>query len=488
MSFCRKVTEARWNDSTSEWQVDVDGKETFECDVLINACGILNNVQWPRLAGLGRFGGRICHTAAWEMDVDLKNKRVAIIGAGASAIQLLPAIQDQASHIDVYIRTPSWIIPPFAASINSENNHTYTEEEKQRFACDPVYSLTERKKMEALFNGLFKMFCKGSAEQQDMRDRLEVSMRQNITKDEYLDKLIPTFDVGCRRTSPGEPYLKALQRDHILPVFDGIDRVTSTGIMAGGTDREVDVIIAATGFDTSFRPRFPIINHKGQDLRDLWKDDPESYLGLAVSGFPNYLTFLGPNTPIANGSVLGSLESTADYFIRLLSKKIQERIVKFDVRKDAQTDFDQHTQRLMQKMVWTGSCNSWYKSKSGKITAVWPGSSLHYIQTLKSNRWEDWNWTYQQNRFDWWGQGFSDIEARDNADLAYYIEQHEPIPLDAFDHVATEGESNYGPGIEFRSRSKVENDGSCGSADSDASSKSSWVTLNTEGVEAIPSQ
>lgn len=176
-------------------------------------------------------------------------------------------------------------------------------------------------------------------------------MRKIITKREYSEKLIPTFDVGCRRINPGEAYLQALQRDHVQSAFNNIERVTIAGLVAGGIHREVDIVIAATGFDTSFRPRFPIINHHGQDLRELWKDEPEAYLGLAVSGFPNYLTFLRPNTPIANGSVIGLLESTIDFFVRLISKESEENIAKFDVGKEEQVDFDQHTQRLMTNMV-----------------------------------------------------------------------------------------------------------------------------------------
>lgn len=465
------------------WHVEVDEKGVFECDVLINACGILNNIQWPQLVGLDGFQGKICHTAAWSDSIDLKNKRVAIIGAGASAVQLLPAIQDQASHIDVHIRTPSWITPPLIDSVTGEANPAYSSEEKKRFADDAEFSLTERKKMEAWFNGMFKTFWRNSVEQQEIRARLEVSMRQTITKSEYRDKLIPVFDVGCRRINPGDAYLKALQRDHVLPVFDAIDSVTPTGIVAGGTLREVDVIIAATGFDTSFRPRFPIVNGKGQDLRELWKDEPEAYMGLAVSGFPNYLMFLGPNTPISNGSVIGVLEATADFFVRLISKKIEEKIISFDVRKDVQVDFDQHTQQLMQETVWVGPCRSWYRSRSGKITAIWPGSSLHYIETLDSNRWEDWSWKYRGNRFGWWGSGFSKVEGKADADLAYYIKQYQPLSLDAYYQAAIDTDSSHGPNIEFQRKHESEDDCAPRSVASQTSSCSSWLSQIEEGLD-----
>lgn len=469
------MKHAHWDESTSAWHVDVDEKGIFECDVLINACGILNNIQWPKLAGLECFGGRLCHTAAWDNSIDLRNKRVAVVGAGASAVQLLPAIQDEASRIDIYIRTPSWITTPLVEAPNGEVNPLYSDEERMRFANDAAYSVNERKKMEAGFNRYFRTFWRDSVEQQEIRSRLEVSMRRMITKSEYREKLIPTFDVGCRRINPSVAYLETLQRDHVQPIFDPIDEVTSTGIMSGGLHREVDIIIAATGFDTSFRPRFPIVNGGGQDLRELWKDEPEAYMGLAVSGFPNYLMFLGPNTPLANGSVIGILESTADFFVRLIRKMIQERILKFDVSKEAQVDFDQHTQRLMQKMVWTSPCNSWYRSKSGKVTAIWPGSSLHYIQTLEANRWEDWNLKYQGNRYEWWGPGFSKVEAEADGDLAYYIKQHEPLSLHAYYKAAANEQSSHGPDNEFRLADSLGTINTPEGSASNSSSCSAWV-------------
>ncbi|KAL1850047.1 hypothetical protein Plec18167_008252 [Paecilomyces lecythidis] len=439
IQYNSKVGHAVWYEQRSQWSVSVEGKGVFECDVLVNAGGILNNPKFPNLKNLGNFNGELAHTAAWDETINAKDKRVAIVGAGASAIQTLPEMQSIATHVDIYIRTPSWITGPFGSQLEGELNHTYTEEERTRFRDDIEYSLRTRKNMETSFTGMHRAFFKGSDEQKEWRTKLEKRMRELIHSEDLQQSLIPSFEAGCRRTSPGERYLAVLQKDNVEPIFTPIQEVTPRGIRdSNGVERPVDIIIAATGFDTSFRPRFPIIGRNGIDLRDSWKDEPNSYCGLAVSGFPNYLIFLGPNTPIANGSLIGALEATADYFIRLLRKMITQRVASFDIRSDVQADFNTHTQDFMRHMVWTGSCRSWYKNSTGKITAVWPGSGLHYREFLESDRWEDWEWHYKENRFQYWGQGLSTIETSGDKDkdLSYYIRPHPNLPQEALDRVA----------------------------------------------------
>jgi hypothetical protein len=204
-------------------------------------------------------------------------------------------------------------------------------------------------------------------------------MKELIPDPELQKKLIPDFEVGCRRINPGEAYLTSLQNDNVAPIFGPISEIVTDGVVSNGEKRPADVIVAATGFNTGFRPRFPIIGRNGVNLQDLWAKEPTSYLGTGVSGYPNYLIFLGPNTPISNGSItgkfiskfgkyrdiadarVGPLEATADYFSKLIRKMHTQRAKSFDVRPEAQLDFDEHTQRFMKNMVWTGTCRSWCK-------------------------------------------------------------------------------------------------------------------------------
>ncbi|KAH8647740.1 hypothetical protein BX600DRAFT_389320 [Xylariales sp. PMI_506] len=454
--FNIKVVSARWLEESSTWKIELEDGNVTECDVLINAGGILNNFKWPDIHGFDSFLGPKLHTAAWDSNVDLVDKRVAVIGAGASAIQLLPQIQPKARHVDIYIRSPSWITPPVASPSPEILNYSYNEEDQGKFRQETDMYLRTRKYMEDQLNGSFKAFRKGSAQQEDRRSRLAARMKSLISDESLQERLIPTFEVGCRRINPGEGYLLALQEWNVQPIFQPIEKVNQSGIVVDGLEHPVDVIVAATGFNTSFRPRFPIIGRNGVNLQDLWAEEPTSYFGTSVSGFPNYLIFLGPNTPISNGSLIGPLEATSDYFIRLLRKMFRQRAKSFEVREKAQHDFDKHTQKFMHNMVWTGSCRSWFKKgENGKVTALWPGSALHYMQILAEDRWEDYEWIHDGNMFEYWKSGLSWIEdpqgdplgvsgredldssttiPRKGSDLSFYLSESEPLPMECVQH------------------------------------------------------
>lgn len=485
MKFQCPVEKAIWNEQTSRWAVKIQGGLEYESEILFNASGILNNPKFPELKGLHEFTGNLAHTAAWDSRIDVTGKRVAIVGAGASAIQVLPALQKQASHIDIYIRTPSWITPPAGGSFIDSYNHTYSEEEIEEFSQDADFSLRTRKEMEASFNGMFSAFLKGSEQQQQLREKLETRMKQLIRSADLQRKLIPDFEAGCRRLNPGEKYLEALQQENVEAVFEPIETVTVDGVLdRSGASRPADTIVAATGFDTSFRPRFPIIGTNGRDLREMWKDTPEAYCGLAVSGFPNYLIFLGPNTPISNGSLMGALEGTADFFVRLIRKMSLQRASSFDVRQDVQDDFNQHTQQTMQNLVWTGSCRSWFKDEQGRITGVWPGSGLHYREFLQADRWEDFEWKYKGNRFGYWGLGFSQIERTENPDLSYWIQPYPNMPLEALQRVYGDQHTvKQDPALVGKVAEREADSGSEGSA-----SPGQWSDSGSEAGEVKSSQ
>lgn len=320
-----EVTEARWTDEDGTWAVQV-GKDTpsvYQCEILVNAGGILNNYKMPSVPKLSDFAGPILHTANWDDTVDLRDKRVAIIGAGASAVQVLPAIQPICQSVDIYIRTPSWICPPVGLPPGTLDNPTYSQDDMRRFREDPSHSLFVRKAMEDGFNSMFAAFRKGTPEQENMRQTYDAYMRELIKSTDLQDQLIPSFEVGCRRINPSAPYLVALQQPNVHPRFGNILKIEREGIVAAASKnsdgerqfRDVDIIIAATGFDTSFRPRFPIIGKQGKNLQSLWESRPVSYMGTGVAGFPNYLTYLGPNTPISNGGLMGKCASSFSHEI-----------------------------------------------------------------------------------------------------------------------------------------------------------------------------
>ena len=316
IKYNSQITSARWSETSNTWTVQLQDGSIVESEILVNAGGILNNPQLPAIEGFSTFAGPRLHTAAWDSSINLKGTRVAIIGSGASAVQLLPQLQPLSSMIQVYIRTPSWISPPVALPTETTSNYAYAEAEQEKFRWNEDTYLKTRKELENQFNGMFRAFFKARPEQTNLRLRFEARMKSLIPDENLRRHLIPSFETGCRRINPGEQFLVALQKANVEPVFDTIDRITPKGVVAGGVEYPADILVAATGFNTTFRPRFPIIGRNAINLQDLWAENPVSYLGTGVARFPNYFIFLGPNTPISNGSLMGNTTMELDRRVR----------------------------------------------------------------------------------------------------------------------------------------------------------------------------
>ena len=226
----------------------------------------------------------------------------------SSAIQLLPAIRSQASKITTFIRSPTWVEP-----VLTDEQRYYSEEERREFETNPATLLKYRKRQESDLNTFFPLFASESDFQKayfkDMTERMKARL-QNETLEQLV---IPKWGVGCRRLTPGVNYLETLVSEKVSVVYGNIQQITERGCVCDDTEYPVDVLICATGFDTSFRPRFPIIGLGGKNLADVWADEPKSYLGLAAHGFPNYFMFIGPNSPIGNGPVLSGIGKSPSF-------------------------------------------------------------------------------------------------------------------------------------------------------------------------------
>lgn len=222
---------------------------------------------------------------------------------------------------------------------------------------------------------------------------------------------------------PGLDYLECFKQPNVTPVFGGVKEITERGcVTADGKEHPVDVIICATGFDTSFRPRFPIRGRNGANLAEEWSREPRGYLGVAASGYPNYFMHMGPNSPIANGSLTAAIEMQTEYILRFMNRWQKEDIRSFDVRREAVDDFIHQKDLFMRRTVWTEDCTSWYKNPAdGRITAIWPGSTLHYMETLATPRFDDYEVAYNGRRFAYLGGGFSQTELNPGLDKTYYI-------------------------------------------------------------------
>ncbi|KAF2790345.1 FAD/NAD(P)-binding domain-containing protein [Melanomma pulvis-pyrius CBS 109.77] len=433
MTFNTEVVKAEWQDDAGRWKVTLRQKNAAgetkefeeECDLLLYATGILNNFQWPNIPGMNKFKGRIEHTAKWSEDYQKEEwakDRVAVIGSGASSIQTVPTMQPYVKHMDIFVRTGVWFIQ---IANNYGQNKEYSQEERDRFRNNPKELVAHAKDIEDQINGLWDLFYTGSEAQKGAQEMFRARMRELIKDDRLYKGFNPKFEVGCRRVTPGDPYMEAIQKDNVSVNFTAVKSITETGVVGeDGEEREVDTIICATGFDVTYRPRFPVIGKNGVDLAEKWKDTPESYLGLGCPDMPNFVIFIGPTWPIENGSVTGPLLSVSEYTIKLIKKMQREHIKSWVPKQDITDAFNEHTQEWIKHTVWKDDCRAWYKNnETGRVNAVYPGSSLQYIDVIESPRYEDFEIQYMhKNPWAHLGMGASLSNVKQGADISPYLQ------------------------------------------------------------------
>ncbi|KAJ7221713.1 FAD/NAD-P-binding domain-containing protein [Mycena pura] len=426
-----EVINAEWDDDAKKWRLRIRGPDGNEfdddCDVFLNGGGVLNIWKWPSIEGLHSFKGDLCHSARWPDDFSVKDKRVAVIGSGSSGIQVLSAIQPEAKQVYHWIRSPTWITGAFAPQFAGPGgvNFQYSEEQKQRFRDDPKHAWKYRKMIESELNERFKFLIQGTPEQKAALEFGNKDMRQRLRGDERLiDAIVPKdFAVGCRRPTPGNGYLEALLEPNVhVYAAQMLQRVTEKGFIdADGNEVEVDVIICATGFDTSFKPRFPIIAH-GKNIQDLWKDYPVDSLGIDTSTPCQYFMYYGPHGPTAHGSGAPVIHAYTGAILRIIKKMQIENIQSIKIKDKAADDYNEHRELYVKRTAWVGPCSSWFKPRNGPDVTpmLFPGNRVLFMELLANIRWEDWDYEYGYagNRFGYLGNGFTRRE-KDGRDFYY---------------------------------------------------------------------
>ncbi|PNS14265.1 Thiol-specific monooxygenase [Sphaceloma murrayae] len=425
-----RVEEARWDEGRGKWKVKIrngDGIVEDEADVLVSATGFLSHWRWPEIEGLKTFKGKLLHSADWDHEFGFEGKRVGVIGNGSSAIQIVPQLVDKVEKLTNFVRHPTYITPGLGSGIiGGKVQYVYSEEEKRRFREDPEELKNHRKKIQHESNVNYQMFKKGSKAQQMAKDNTTRMMKERLGDDEDMAaKLTPDWEVGCRRATPGPGYLEAFTRDNVRLVTKGIERIDETGMWTkDGEKHEFDAIICATGFDVSHRPPWPLVGREGKTLAEEWADEPLSYLSVMAGGFPNFFMFGGPNSPVGHGSLMAQLQWTADYMCQWIRKIAEEDISYIDPKRDCIEEYNAYADEIMQTMVWSGGCRSWYKNHrvDGRVTAVWAGTAIAYHEMIRTLRPEDFDIKYRsRNRFRFMGSGMTKLESTPGADLAYYI-------------------------------------------------------------------
>ncbi|RVX67223.1 hypothetical protein B0A52_08657 [Exophiala mesophila] len=434
VNFGHRIEDARWDQDAGLWRVKGrkdDGTEFLDHGEILASChGVLNSWKYPDIPGLQSFKGQILHSAAWDDKVELKGKRVAVVGGGSSAVQIIPSIQPEVKKLYPFLRSPVWITAGFGAKHAAPGgvNFDYSQEQKEEFAKSPTALDKYCRDVEGELNKRFTLMHLESEDQKVSREFVAESMFHKLEGDQnFTSRLIPKFALGCRRMTPGSDYLQSLKAPNVEVVFDSAAEVTSNGLLdSSGNLTEVDVIIFATGFDTSFSPAYSVTGQNGRNLREEWKDIPKAYMSVMADGFPNMFHFPGPNGPASHGSVLPVLEWHTRYMFKLVSYMQRMAIKSLVPSSQAVSDFYVHTHELLKRTAWSSACRSWFKNGKvhGPVTAIWPGSRLHCFEALKEPRFEDFQIEYvgDGNRFQYLGNGYTQTELNVDGNPVWYFD------------------------------------------------------------------
>ena len=436
MKLNHQILSSKWSATDSKWHVSIQNLKTGEilqnsADFLISAIGRLNQWAYPNIPGLTDvYEGHLRHSSNWDHEYDYKGKRVAVIGNGASGMQIVPNILPIVGHLDHYIRSKVWISPTFRsgfieASPDNPGGLSYTEAEKQEFEKNPDKYLAYRRQVESNLHGGFLGSFLGSEENEQTRKSWTKLMHERLGGDEeWLKRLVPDYAPGCKRPTPAPGYLEALRDPkttfHDMPIV----RATKTGLVtADGEETQVDAIIAATGHANAFVPRFPIINHEGVDLQEKWSTEgpigfPESYLGIMAPGFPNYFFIMQANGNGAGATVPLQCELSATYIAKAIRKIQGQSYSSLAPSESATDDFNAIVNGYFDDKAFSDDCNSWFKQGKGNTRNLlaWPGTAHHRLAVTRDPRWEDFEYTRrkgaERNVFEYFGSGWTERERK----------------------------------------------------------------------------
>jgi len=372
--FRSAVSSAVFDEQQGRWQVTTEGGRVYHARAVVSACGGLSRPSYPDIPGIERFRGKTFHTARWDHDYVLDGKSVAVIGTGASAIQVVPSIVGRVKRLELFQRTPAWVLPKPDTRIGSQ--------QKRRFARYPWLQLLIRRCIYLLlesravgFTGLLPSMQKRSEKR--AREYLAAQVHDPALR----ARLTPNYRIGCKRLLIANDYYAALQRDNATVVTEGIREIRERGIVTcDGQEHALDAIVFATGFQAAeYMAPFAVTGRDGRDLDAVWRDGAEAYLGSTVAGFPNFFLITGPNTGLGHNSMVFMIESQIRYVMEALRTMRERGLCWVEVKRRVQAAYNKRMHERLSRTVWaTGGCVSWYRTKTGKNTTLWPGFTFEF--------------------------------------------------------------------------------------------------------------
>jgi cation diffusion facilitator CzcD-associated flavoprotein CzcO len=370
------IEQARWDPGNRCWRLlDSHGRK-WRTDRLVWASGGLSRPKWPGIDGLDTFSGQVVHSSQWHDGIETADRRVAVIGTGASAAQLVPEIARNAARLDVYQRSPHWILPRPDRAIGPRRRALYRRVPSlQKLARLGIWLISE-----ARVPGL-RWSTRLAA---GHRLLARIHLRRQVPDPALRAALTPDFDIGCKRVILSSDFYPALVRESTELISRPIARIEPDAIVdADEQRRPTDLIVLATGFHaTDPIPSGLLIGRNGLDLGERWRDGAEAWAGVMVHGFPNLFLLMGPNTALGHNSVLLMIEAQIGFILRALAQSESQPL---EVPEAMQRDYNDWLQQRLAGTVWnTGGCSSWYlHPETGRNTTLWPGFTWQYRRMMR---------------------------------------------------------------------------------------------------------
>jgi cyclohexanone monooxygenase len=357
-----EVKAAHWDDARRQWTLQLGDGSRIRTPIFVSAIGMFNEVRKPDIAGLDDFAGQTLHSARWPDQVDLRGKRVAVIGTAASGIQMIPEIAKQAAHLIVFQRSANWIFP--------KQDRLFSTGELAQFRKDPAAGLNLRQQLHQFFELLLPF---NNPELMQMVAEQARANLDNVRDPELRQKLVPTVPVFSQRPLFSDDYYPTFNRPNVELVTAGIERITPAGIRTrDGVEHAIDVLVLATGYAAhKFLSVIEVSGRKGLRLAEAWRDGAQAYIGMTVSGFPNLFMLYGPNTN--NGSLIYMLECQADYIVGKIAYMREHEVETLEVQREAMDRYNEQLQRDLHAVeVWRTYSTKYYRAESGRLVTQWP--------------------------------------------------------------------------------------------------------------------
>ncbi|QHC20649.1 flavin-containing monooxygenase [Streptomyces sp. GS7] len=378
LRFNAEVRGLRWDTGRLRWEIDT-AQGAYTADVVVSATGPLSDPRIPDVPGMADFPGRVFHSARWDHDYDLRGKRVAMVGTGASAIQIVPEIQPRVGRLTVFQRTPPWVMPRADRRITAVERWLHTR----------VPATRELRRQ--LLWGIRELQVSAFTKRPDELGLIEAvarsHMRRAVKDPAMRARLTPDYRIGCKRILLSNSWYPALAQPNVDLVSSGLREIRgNTLVAADGTEAEVDAIVFGTGFHVTDMPiAHRVTGAAGTTLAEEWKEGMAALRGSSAAGFPNFLTVIGPNTGLGNSSMILMIESQLNYladFMRQLD--VLGDGIALDARPSAVQEWTRTIQERMRRTVWnTGGCDSWYLDANGRNTTAWPGTTAEFRRATR---------------------------------------------------------------------------------------------------------